>query len=99
MQFSAKRTPNIEKLVQISHSLDRPGVSGVFTFLIPVILDGIFHKLAPQLFAPNIIAMIQNEEVTFLEAAQRKRLDRVAQLAIIMGLLQAVHFVGDQIAG
>jgi hypothetical protein len=90
LQFSTQRAPEIATLVRVSHSLDRPGLAGIFSFLIPIILDGIFQKLAPQVFAPNVIAMIQSEDITFQQAAQRKRLDRVGQLAILGGSLLAL---------
>ena len=83
--FSKRRTPDIAVLVQTSRDLDRPGVLGVFYFLIPIILDGIFQKLASQIFMPNIISMIQNEEFTFIEAVQRKQLDRIGQLILLGG--------------
>ena len=85
LDFSNKRAPDIETLVRLSHNLDRPGLPGVITFLVPIIMDAIFSKLAPQIFKPNVIAMMQDEEITFQEAATRKRLDRVAQVAILGG--------------
>jgi hypothetical protein len=85
LTFSNRRAPDIAVLVQTSRDLDRPGVLGVFYFLIPVILDGIFQKLASQIFKPNIISMIQNEEYTFIEAVQRKQLDRIGQLVLLGG--------------
>jgi 2-polyprenyl-6-methoxyphenol hydroxylase-like FAD-dependent oxidoreductase len=84
--FSDRRSPDIETMVKVSHSLDRPGPEGLMTFLIPIILDGIFSKLAPQVFAPNIISMLQNEEITFQQAAERKRLDRMLQIALLVGV-------------
>ena len=81
--FSDKRSPDIETLVRISHDLDRPGVAGVFSFLIPIILDGIFSKLAPDVFSPNIISLLQDEQLTFQDAATRKRTDRIGQVAIL----------------
>ena len=103
--FSATRSPDIETLVKVSHSLDRPGAEGIVTFLIPIILDGIFSKLLPQVFAPNVISMLQNEEITFQEAAERKRLDRIGQVALLAGvgylfsqISNAVsHLIGDKI--
>lgn len=83
LDFSKKRAPDIETLVRVSHDLDRPGLPGVFTFLVPIIMDAIFSKVAPQFFKPNVITMLQDEEITFQEAAGRKRLDRVAQVAIL----------------
>lgn len=103
MTFSSQRAPDIATLVKVSHSLDRPGLAGIFSFLIPVILDGIFHKLAPQHFAPNVIAMIQSEDITFQQAVQRKRLDRAGQLAILGGFLSVLgfssQFVWERVSG
>lgn len=82
--FSDQRAPDIQTLVRVSRDLDRPGVVGTFTFLIPIILDGIFSKLAPQVFAPNVISLLQDEELSFQDAAGRKRLDRAGQVAILM---------------
>jgi kynurenine 3-monooxygenase len=81
--FSMTRSPDIETLVKVSHSLDRPGAAGIVSFLIPIILDGIFSKILPDFFAPNIISMLQNEEVTFQQAAARKRLDRFGQVVVL----------------
>lgn len=81
--FSTLRSADIETLVRVSHSLDRPGLGGILTFLIPIILDGIFSNIFPQVFAPNVISMLQNEEVTFQEAVERKRWDRIGQIAIV----------------
>ena len=90
IEYSDRRASDIKTLVVISHSLDRPGPLGMARFLIPVILDGIFRGLLPQIFAPNIINMLQNEELTFEEAAQRKLYDRIGQIAILGGLGYAV---------
>jgi kynurenine 3-monooxygenase len=102
--FSDTRAPEVATLVQISHDLDRPGALGTVRFLVPIILDGIFSKLLPSVFAPNIIRMIQSEEITFKEAASRKRLDRVRQLGLLgTGLLGLVsggqHMIMGRLAG
>ena len=89
-RFSKLRTPDVETLVRISRDLDRPGLLGVIYFLIPVILDGIFQKLAPQVFQPNIISLIQNEEYTFQQAVHRKQQDMVGQLLIVGGILHGL---------
>ena len=88
--FSKRRSPEIEKLVQVSQSLDKPGIKGVFSFLIPVILDGIFHKLAPQIFGPNIISMLQREDMTFIEAIDQKDRERKMQYFFLGSLLLSV---------
>lgn len=105
--FSKQRTPEMTTLVETSHDLDRPGLPGVFFFLIPIILDGIFFKLAPQVFQPNIISLLQNEECTFQGAVRRKQLDRTGQLLILgtvfylMGsaVVTIAGFVGDLFGG
>ena len=48
-------------LVDISRGLD----GGFLTFVLPIILDGIFHKLAPALFMPNVIQMMLNPDWSF----------------------------------
>ena len=95
--YSSRRAPDIETLIRVSHSLDRPGLPGVFTFLIPIILDAIFNKLAPEIFAPNIISMLQSEDITFQEAAARKRLDRFGQLFIIGGGIAGTVSIANSI--
>lgn len=97
--FSAIRTPDVELLVQISRDLDRPGPLGALYFLIPVILDGIFQKLAPQVFKPNIISLIQNEEYTFRQAFQRKQKDRFGQLLIVGTILYSMGIVSTKAIG
>lgn len=83
--FSKRRAKDSETLVKISRDLDRPGTMGTITFIIPIILDAIFSKIAPKIFAPNIITMLQKDDLTFEQVARRKRIDRVLQLAIISG--------------
>ena len=100
--FSSRRAKDIEVLVTLSASLDKPGLGGVFGFLIPIILDGIFHKLAPQIFAQNVIAMLQRDDVTFQQVAERKRIDRIAQIgclslvmAMIPTIFESLSFAGS----
>jgi kynurenine 3-monooxygenase len=47
--FSDRRSGDAEALVTISRNMDRPGKLFIINFLLPIILDGIFHKLAPQI--------------------------------------------------
>ena len=82
-EYSKFRTVESKTLVQISRDLDRPGRLGFVTFILPIILDSIFHRLAPRFFMPNVITMLQRENYTFQQLARRKRLDRMAQLSII----------------
>lgn len=81
--FSEARAKESEILVKISRDLDRPGLQGFLTFILPLILDSIFHGLFPKAFSPNTIAMLQKENVTFRGVRRRKRADRAAQVALI----------------
>lgn len=89
-EFSNRRAADSRALVRISRDLDRPGRVGFFTFILPLILDSIFHGLVPSLFAPNIIAMLQRENYSFKQVARRKRLDRIVQVVVIGGTLGAI---------
>jgi len=81
--YSRKRAPESEALVKISRELDRPGLLGVFTFIIPLIMDSIFHKSAPKIFAPNIISMLQKQGINFQGVRRRKQIDRLLQLGLL----------------
>jgi 2-polyprenyl-6-methoxyphenol hydroxylase-like FAD-dependent oxidoreductase len=48
-EFSNRRAGDSAALVTISRNMDRPGKLFFINFLIPIILDGIFHKIAPTL--------------------------------------------------
>ena len=85
--FSAARGSEARDLVRISRGFDRPGALGFLTFILPIILDGIFHGSLPKIFAPNTIAMLQRDTLTFGQVKRRKRLDRGLQvLALSLGL-------------
>lgn len=56
--------------MRISRGFDRPGVQGFATFVLPLILDGVFHKACPRVFGPNTIASLQ---VRRDEARERNR--------------------------
>ena len=71
-------------LLQLSRSFDRGGLLSFVTFILPLILDGIFHGALPKLFAPNTLAMLQRPDLSFRQIATRKRLDRIAQLALLL---------------
>jgi hypothetical protein len=81
--FSKERAGEAKALVRLSRDLDRPGALGFATFILPLILDAIFHSMAPKIFRPNMIAMLQREGVTFQQAVQIKRMDRIAQVMIL----------------
>lgn len=82
-EYTKRRAKEAEVLVKISRGLDRPGLLGFATFVFPLILDSIFNKLAPKLFAPNIISMLQRDGLTFRDVQNRKRMDRAGQVVIL----------------
>ncbi|KAL3906863.1 MAG: hypothetical protein SGILL_009105, partial [Bacillariaceae sp.] len=51
--FSDQRSGDAEALVTISRNMDRPGKLFILNFLLPIILDGIFHKIAPKIVRPH----------------------------------------------
>jgi hypothetical protein len=69
--------------------MDRPGKLFFFTFLLPIILDGIFHKLAPKIFGPNMFGMFQKKDMNFKQIQIKKRWDRSLQLACIGSTMTA----------
>ena len=61
--------------------------------MLPLILDGVFHKAFPKLFSPNTIAMLQKEDWTFSRIQRRKRTERVAQAGILAAVFSGVVWV------
>lgn len=82
-EFSKRRAKESEVLVKISRDLDRPGKLGFVTFILPLIIDSIFNKIAPKVFSPNIISMLQRDGVGFRGVQRRKRMDRVGQILFL----------------
>jgi kynurenine 3-monooxygenase len=80
--FSRERAPQAKAMVKISKGLD----GGVLSFIIPLIIDNTFKKIAPKIFAGNTIALLQNQEVKFTSIRMRKRIDRVMQVATLFGV-------------
>ncbi|KAJ1444447.1 hypothetical protein M885DRAFT_552926 [Pelagophyceae sp. CCMP2097] len=82
--YSLKRAPEARVLVQISRSFDYAGLRGFMTFIFPLIIDGIFHgKVSSKIFAPNMLALLQNPTLSFSQVLRRKRIDRVLQGATV----------------
>lgn len=96
--FSAQQAPEAKALVRLSRELDRPGVLGAFTFIIPLIMDSIFFKVLPQVFAPNVIRVLQREDYTFQQVAARKRLDRLGQVFVLGSILSIGGWTVQQMA-
>jgi hypothetical protein len=82
-QFSKQRAADSKALVTLSRGMDRPGKLGTIRFILPLILDSMFHKMAPKLFDPSMFGMFQIEGIGFREIQWRKRRDRVLQTIVI----------------
>ena len=76
--FSAQRAPDARALVEMSRALD----GGFFSFIFPLIVDSITHKLFPRIFYPGVITCLQNQNWTFSHIQKRKRLDRLLQIVL-----------------
>jgi len=82
-RYTQLRAKDAESLVVLSHSLD----GGFLTFVGPLILDSMLHRMLPKVFSPNIIASLQNEKWSFSQIRARKRLDRFMQVGLLAGLV------------
>eukprot|EP00548_Thalassiothrix_antarctica_P012517 CAMPEP_0194159742 /NCGR_PEP_ID=MMETSP0152-20130528/78007_1 /TAXON_ID=1049557 /ORGANISM="Thalassiothrix antarctica, Strain L6-D1" /LENGTH=618 /DNA_ID=CAMNT_0038869357 /DNA_START=189 /DNA_END=2045 /DNA_ORIENTATION=+ len=82
--YTNTRAEEAEALVRISRALDRPGFLGFVTFILPIIMDGIFQNLAPQWFELNTIALLQRDGISFAEVGKIKRRDRLLQIALLV---------------
>jgi hypothetical protein len=96
--YSRARAPEARILVEISRSFDYAGIRSFFTFIGPLILDGIFHGALPRIFAPNTLTMLQKPELSFGAIRRRKRQDRLLQLCLVTAVLAAVGSVAAAIA-
>jgi len=89
-EFTKQRANDSRALVNISRGIDRPGKLGTLQFILPLILDSIFHKRFPLIFGPSIFGMFQKQNITFTGIQRRKRLDRMMQSIVIGSVLSAV---------
>ena len=62
--FSKRRAGDSAALVTISRNMDRPGKLFFVNFLLPLILDGIFHKMAPKIVSLVFSCMILGDCAT-----------------------------------
>lgn len=91
--FSKRRSGDASALVTMSRNMDRRGKLFFLCFVLPIILDGIFHKIAPGIFGPNMFGMFQLKGVSFQQIQRKKRLDRALQVGIIGGVLTGAGVV------
>lgn len=85
--YSRDRAKQAKAMVKMSKTLD----GGIFSFIIPLVIDSILSKKLPFIFAPNTITLLQNEKLSFTQVLWRKRLDRVMQFGLFSLIAVAVR--------
>lgn len=89
-EFTKQRAADSRALVKISRGMDRPGKIGTMRFVLPLILDSMFNKLAPKIFGPSMFGMFQKQGVSFTQIQRKKRLDRLMQSVVIATILSSI---------
>lgn len=88
--FSTMRAKEGKALVQMSQRMDR----GFIYFILPLIIDKVFHNALPWLFEKSLVGCMQDESKTFTQVMRRKRIDRIMQISVFslvtMGILHCV---------
>ena len=83
-RFTDEVAADSRALVTLSRSMDRPGRMGTVQFVLPLILDSAFHRVAPWLFGPNMFGMFR-KDMGYRAIQRRKRLDRAMQATVLAG--------------
>lgn len=91
--YSNMRGKEAEALVSLSRGLD----GGFFSFVLPLIIDGVFHKILPKIFGPNTIAMLQIPTMKFTQIQKKKRIDRLMQLTSLFLFLWGLKSIGQAV--
>jgi len=93
-RYSAKRAADARALVDMSRGFDEDPSTlwGFMNFVFPLILDTYLNRLAPFLFAPNSIRMLQDDRLTFGYVQRRKRLDRLIQAGALCSVVAFLRF-------
>jgi kynurenine 3-monooxygenase len=84
--FTESSSADARALVQMSHTADQ----GFVFFVLPIIMDRIFNKLAPWLFAPSTMQLAQRREWPYRRVQRRKRRDRALQIMILAAIATAI---------
>jgi 2-polyprenyl-6-methoxyphenol hydroxylase-like FAD-dependent oxidoreductase len=67
VKYSELRAKDTEAVVKVFQRLD----GGFFSFVFPLIIDGIFNGIAPAIFTPNILRSMQDPTRKFSEVKNR----------------------------
>ncbi|CAE7536836.1 kmo [Symbiodinium natans] len=85
--YSRRRASQARCLVECQRRFDQPtDLRFALAFVLPLVLDSIFSKILPSVFAPSILALFQDGELSFTAARWRKRRDRALQVLLILGV-------------
>lgn len=85
-KYSNERAKEAKALVRISQRMDR----GFVYFILPLIIDRLFHQAFPWLFESTTISCMQDERKKFTQTLRRKMVDRIVQLAMVSSFCFAV---------
>ena len=89
VSYSAAGAPEAKQLVELSRGFD----GGFLSIVLPIIVDSIFNRVWPAIFAPSAISLMQNDQFTYGQVRSRKRLDRIGQgvlLVLFAGMLTSL---------
>ena len=67
------------------------------TFIVPIIFNGNFNSIAPQLFELNTIAFLQQDGISFAEVGRIKGRDQCIQISILVLGAVAVAVVSSSV--
>jgi len=84
--YSKMRAKDAKALVHMSKRLD----GGFLVFVLPLLLDSVFHRLLPIVFSPNTISFLQNDKYRFSDILNKKRFDRLMQMIIITMIMMII---------
>lgn len=86
-EYSKRRAPEAKALVELSKVIDRPGLVGFISILVPFLMDALCNKISPSFFAPPIPILINDHSLSFAQIARQKRRDRIIQVSAICLIL------------
>ena len=93
LDFSSSHGKNARAMVEIAKNLD----GGFLTFVLPLIVDSVFHKICPFIFSPNILQSLNDENRSFRQIQMRKQLDRMMQAGVGGLLIWALRYFSKRV--
>jgi kynurenine 3-monooxygenase len=81
--YSKERSCDAKVLVEESWRADQ----GFIYFVLPIIMDKLFKKIVPWLFADSMFQLMGRSKLRIAHVRWRKRLDRVMQFTVIGSII------------